>query len=171
MKAYMGLTCNPDNYESVLKKLVFRLLIDPQDMHLLSGPVDILIEFNGLRNLREFVEKWFNPVRMMSEDTELITKILSLIVISERAILTEKPSAFVFMNAHPRSLENVRTRLLTLPEVVSAGSVIGPYDIISSVKTRNTSELEKVVSTIENIPGVENSTTSQVAVSEIFHGW
>ena len=171
MKAYMGLTCDPENYESVLKKLVFRMFVDPKDMYLLSGPFDILIEFNGLRNLKEFVEKWFNPLRMMGEDAELITKILSLIVISESAILPEKPSAFVFMNARPRSLEKVRASLLTLPEVLSAGSVIGPFDLISSVKTKNNSDLERVVSIIENIPGVENSTASQVAAASIFPEW
>jgi DNA-binding Lrp family transcriptional regulator len=171
MKAYMGLSCKSECYDDVLKKLLFRMFIDPQDIHVLSGPVDLLIEFNGLRNLGEFVAKWFNPLRMISEKDELVTKILSFIVISESAALAEKPSAFVFMNARPRSLEEVRTRLLKLPEVVSAGSVIGPYDIISSVKTRGNSDLERVVSTIDDIPGVESSTASQVALLDIFSGW
>ncbi len=171
MKAYMGLTCKPENYDDVLKKLLFRMFIDPQDIHVLDGPVDMLIEFNGLRNLSEFVVKWFNPLRMINERDELVTKILSFIVISEKAVLSEKPSAFVFMNARPRSLEQVRTRLLELPEVVSAGSVIGPCDIISSLKTRGSSDLERVISTIDDIPGVQSSTASQVALSDIFSGW
>jgi hypothetical protein len=171
MKAYMGLSCKLENYEEVVKKIVFQMFVDPQDMYLLSGPVDILIEFNGLRNLGEFIEERFNPMRMMSEHDDLITKILNLIVISENSVLAEKPSAFVFMNARPRSLENVRKSLLSLPEVVSAGSVIGPYDIISSVKTKDDYDLKRVVSTIDDIPGVENSTASQVTAANIFPEW
>ena len=171
MKAYMGLSCKLENYEELVKKIVFQMFVDPKDMYLLSGPVDILIEFNGLRNLREFVDKRFNPMRMISEHDELVTKILNLIVISENSGLAEKPSAFVFMNTRPRSLENVQKSLLSLPEVVSAGSVIGPYDIISSVKTKDDYDLKRVISTIDDIPGVENSTASQVSASNLFPEW
>lgn len=171
MKAYVGLACKPETYDDVLKKMVFRLFIDPKDIHLLSGPMDILTEFNGLRSLEEFVKKWFNPLRMMGENNDLVTKIVSLIVISEKAIPAEQPSAFVFMNARPKSLENVRSHLMGLPEVVSASSVIGPYDLMSSVVTKGDSDLARVVSAIDAIPGVESSVASQVAATDIFHGW
>ncbi len=167
----MGLTCKPGNYDEVLKKLLFKMFIDPQDMYTLYGPLDILIEFNGLRNLGEFVTKWFNPMRMIGAEDDLITKIQNLIVVKENQLPAEAPSAFVFMNAKPSNLENVRESLLTIPEVLSAGSVLGPYDVISSVKTKDNSELEEVVSTIEHIPGVQSSAAAPVATINTFSDW
>jgi hypothetical protein len=140
-------------------------------MYLLSGQVDILLQFNGLRNLEEFVERWFNPIRLMEAKDDLVSKVLSLLVISENSVHAEKPSAFVFMNTRPRNLEIVRKKLLVLPGVLSAGSVLGPYDLISSVKAKNDSDLERVVSTMESVPGVENSTASVVDSANIFPDW
>lgn len=171
MKTYMGLTCKPGKYDDVLKKLLFGVFVDPRDMYLLSGEVDILIQFDGLRNLEEFVETWFNPIRLIEAKDELVTNISSFIVISESLVQAEKPSAFVFMNSRPGNVENVRHRLLSIPSVLSAGSVLGPFDLISSVKAKNGSDLERVVSTIQSVPGVENLTVSVVDSMNIFPDW
>jgi len=162
MKAYMGLTCKADSYTEVLKRLL-KMHIYQQDMFLLFGPVDILIRFTGLKSLDEFIEKWFNPVRMIGAEDDLIHRTLSLIVISEGPLLAEKPFAFVFVNTQPKNLETVRTRLLTIPEVLSADTVFGPYDVICSVRARNQIDLERIVANIQRIPGIESSLTSIVA--------
>lgn len=140
-------------------------------MFLLFGSVDILIRFVNLKSLDEFIEKWFNPVRMIGAEEDLITKTLSLIVISEGPLITEKPFAFVFLNAQPKNLENVQKSLLNIPEVLSADTVFGPYDVICSVKANDQMDLLCIVTKIQEIPGVENSVTSIVSPIQIFPEW
>ena len=171
MKAYMGLTCKPGSYNEVLKKLLLGLHIDQQDVFLLFGPVDILVQFADLKDLQEFTEKWFNPIRMIGAEEDLIAKTVSLVAISEGPKLVEKPFAFMFLNTKPKSLETVRTKLLTIPEVLSADSVLGPFDVICSVKAADPEELETLVSVIQQIPGIETSFTSIVSPIRVLPDW
>src|SRR4030067_2143558 len=105
MKAYMCLTCKPGSFNEVLKNLLLALHIDQQNVFLLFGPVDILIQFVELNNLQEFTEKWFNPIRMIGADEGLIANTVSLVAISEGPRLSEKPFAFIFLNTQPKHLK------------------------------------------------------------------
>ena len=171
MKAYMGLTCKPGSYNEVLKKLLLGLHIDQQNVFLLFGPVDILVQFADLKDLQEFTEKWFNPIRMIGADEDWIAKTVSLAVISEGPRCSEKPFAFIFLNTKPKSLETVRTKLLTIPEVLSADSVLGPFDVICAVKAADPEELENLVSVIQQISGIESSFTSIVSPIRVMPDW
>lgn len=162
----MGLTCKPGSYKTVLKALL-RMFVDQRDIFLMFGPVDIIIQFNDLKSVGEFTEKWFNPIRMIGSEDDLIVKTVSLIVISEGPDIAERPYAFIFLNTEPKNLETVRTKLLTIPEVLSADSVFGPFDVICSVKAEGNAELETLVSVIQQIQGVESSMTSIVAAVNI----
>lgn len=167
MKAYMSLVCKTGAYNRVLNQLL-DLDIPRGDIFLLFGPIDILVQFKELKNLDEFVEKWFNPVRMIGAEEALITKTVTFIVISEGPSFAEEPYAFIFLNTQPRNLENVREALLTIPEVLSADTVFGPYSIISSVRAKDRTELERVISHIQNnIPGIEGSMTAVVALIRV----
>lgn len=171
MKAYMGLTCKSGTYNEVLKKLFFSLLLDQGNVFLLFGAVDILIQFNNLENLDDFVQNWFNKVKMVGAEENQLTKTLSLIVISEGRLLSEKPFAFLFLNVQPKNLENVQRSLLAFPEVLSADTVFGPYDLICSVRAKNQEELEVTVSAIQKIAGVEGSVTSLVSPIRVLPDW
>lgn len=174
----MGLTCKVGAHTEVLKRLLNlcirgegRVCLYEQDIFLLFGPIDILIQFSGLKSLEEFIEKSFNPIRMIGAEEDLITKTLSLIVISEGPPLMEKPFAFLFLNTKPKSLENVRTKLLTIPNVLTADSVLGPYDIICAVKAKDHMELEQIILSVQNISGVESLITSIVAPIKVLPEW
>ena len=171
MKAYMGLKCKPGSYNEVLSKLLLGLHIDQQNVHLLFGTVDILIQFPDLKDIQEFIQKWFNPIRMIGEEEDLIAKTVSLIVISEGPKLVDKPYAFIFLTTEPKSLENVRLDLLKISEVLSADSVFGPYDVICSVKASDSKELETLVLLIQQIPGIETSATSIVSPIRVMPDW
>ena len=162
MRAYMGLSCKAGVCMQVYMKLLQKF-IDQRDIFLLFGPVDILIQFNGLKSSTEFIEKWFNPIRMIGAEEELVTKTLSFITISEGPEIINKPYAFVFLTTKPKNLETVRSKLLTISEVLSADSVLGPYGLISSLKVEDKYELENIVLLIQQIEGVENTMTSVVA--------
>ena len=171
MKAYMGLTCKSGAYSEVLKKLLFGLQLDQKNVFLLFGPVDILIQFNNLENLDDFVQNWFNKVKMIGAEENLLAKTLSLIVISEGRLPSEKPFAFLFLNVQPKNLENVQRSLLAFPEVLSADTVFGPYDLICSVRAKGQEELEVTVSAIQKIAGVEGSVTSIVSPIRVLPDW
>jgi nitrate reductase NapAB chaperone NapD len=171
MKAYMGLTCKSGAYNQVLKKLLFGLQIDQQNVFLLFGPVDILIQFKDMQNLDDFVLNWFNKVKMVGAEENLLTKTLSLIVISEGKLPSERPFAFLFLQAQPKNLENVQKNLLSFPEVLTADTVFGPYDLVCSVKAKGQEELERTISAIQRIPGVESSVTSIVSPIRVLPDW
>ena len=171
MKAYMGLSCKPGAYNEVLKRLLFGLKIDQQNMFLLFGPIDILIKFTDLSNVEEFVQKWLNPIRMINAQDELLTKTMSLIVASAGPSIAEIPFAFLFLNTKPQSAEDVQAKLLTFSEVLSADEVLGSYDIICAIKAEDREELETSVLLIQQINGVLSSVTSIVSPIKVLPDW
>lgn len=159
----MCLTCKVGAYNEVLEELL-KLNIPSGDIFLLFGSIDILIQFGELKSLDEFTEKWFNPIRMIGAKKALIDKSLSFIVIHEGPSFAEEPFAFVFLNTQPRNLETVQRALLTIPEVISAETVFGPYDVICSVRANDRRDLEQVISSIhKNVPSIEGTMTTIVA--------
>ena len=167
MKAYISLSCKTGAYNRVLSELL-DLNIPRKDTFLLLGPVDMLVQFKELENLDEFIEKWFNPVRMIGAEEALIAKTQTFVVISEGPLFAEEPFAFIFLNTQPRNLENVRKALLTIPEVLSADTVFGPYDVICPVRAKDTTDLECIVRHIqENVPGIEGLMTAVVALMRV----
>ena len=163
MKAYMALSCKTGTYSKALDKLL-DLNLSKKEIFLLLGPFDILVQFRELKSLKEFVEKWFNPIRMMDAEGSLIEKTLTLIAISEGPSYVEEPFAFVFLNTSPAFLEKVQQRLMTLPKVLSADTVFGPYDVICAVKVEDTVELARFVFQIQReVPGIQGSMAAIVA--------
>jgi nitrate reductase NapAB chaperone NapD len=138
---------------------------------LLFGPVDILIRFANLANVEEFVEKWVTPIRMIGAEDDLIAKTMSLIVAFEGPTLAEKPFAFLFLNTKPQYVEDVRKKLLSLPEILSADTVLGPFDVICSIKAEDHEDLETSVLLIQQITGVESSVTSIVSPKKVLPDW
>ena len=132
------------------------------NIHLLFGPVDILCEFH-FDDLEEFKEKWFNRIRMMGEEEEWITRTQTFIVIESGGETAEEPYAVIFLNTQPRNLERVQSSLLTIPDVLTADTVFGPYDVVCSVRAKNRKGLERTVSRIQSVPGIEGSVTAIVA--------
>jgi hypothetical protein len=108
---------------------------------------------------------------MIGADEDMISKTVSLVVISEGPRLSEKPFAFIFLNVKPKNLETVRVDLLKIPEVLSADSVFGPFDVLCSVKAADPQELETLVSLIQQIQGIESSSTSIVSTIKILPDW
>jgi hypothetical protein len=159
----MCLSCKPDAYNHVLSELL-KLNVPRGDMFLLLGPWDFLVQFAGLKDLNEFVEKWFNPIRMIGAKEALITKSMTLIVIHEGPSYVEEPFAFLFLNTQPRNLEKLQSALLKVPEVISADTVFGPYDVITAIRVNDRADMEPLISHIHrSIPGIEGAMTSVVA--------
>jgi DNA-binding Lrp family transcriptional regulator len=117
-----------------------------------------------LQSLAEFIEKWFNPIRMIGAEEALVTKSMTLIVIHEGPSYIEEPLAFVFLNTQPRNLEKLQKALLAIPQVISADTVFGPYDLVCAIRGEDRIHLEQVISQIhKDVPGIEGTMMAVVA--------
>ncbi len=162
MKVYLGLTCKVGTSTRVREELE-GLKVPQGHIFQLFGPIDILIELSQLESLDVFINKWFNPIRMIGEGEGLITKTLTFVVIQEGPSLMEAPFAIVFLNTRPEQLENVRRGVLACPEVISADSVFGPYDVICPIRAKNIADLERTLLSIQtSISGLESTVTCLV---------
>jgi hypothetical protein len=163
MKAYMTLACKPGTFSKVLDELI-NMGLTKKDVFLLFGPVDILVQLRNIQNLPEFIEKWFNPIRNINPQEPMVEKTQSLIVIQEGNSFNEEPYAFLFLNTQPRNLEKLQNGLQSIPQVLSAETVFGPYDVICAVTARDKNDLKRLVSQIQNeVPNIQGTVTAIVA--------
>jgi AsnC-like helix-turn-helix protein len=168
MKIYMILSCNTLSCKvgaksKVLDELIKRGL-SKKDIYLLLGPAEVLIQLNGLKDLDEFISKWFNPIRTITAQEAMIDKTETLIVITEGKSFAEDPYAFLFLHTQPRNLELVQEKLQGIPKVLSADTVFGPYDVICAVKANDNKDLQLVISQIQReVPQIQGTTTAIVA--------
>ncbi len=159
----MTLSCKPGAFNAVLNELI-KLNLSEKDVFLLFGPVDILVQFRGLKDLDEFINKWFNPIREITPQEPMIEKTQTLIVISEGKPFTEEPYAFLFLNTQPRNIEKVQQELQSIPKVLSADTVFGPYDIICAVRANNKEDLKQLISQIQKeVTNIQGTVTAIVA--------
>ena len=168
MKAYMILSCKTGTFNisashnTVLDELI-KMNLSKKDVFLLFGPVDILF-ISQFTDLDEFINKWFNPIRVITPQEPMIEKTQTLIVISEGKSFTEEPYAFLFLNTQPRNLEQVQQQLQSIPNVLSADTVFGPYDVICAVKASGKEELKQLDSQIQKeVPQIQGTVTAIVA--------
>ena len=168
MKAYVMLSCNTVSCKvgartKVLDELI-KLGLSKKDIYLLLGPAEVLIQLYGLKNLDEFISKWFNPIRKITAQEAMIDKMETLIVISEGKSFTEEPYAFLFLHTQPINLELVQEKLQAMPRVLSADTIFGPYDVICSVKANDNKDLQLLISQIQReIPQIQGTETAIVA--------
>jgi hypothetical protein len=163
MKAYMALAYKKGALGRVLDNLI-KMNLTQQDVFLLLGPFDILVQLRELANLDEFISKWFDPIRTMTPTEPLIEKTQTLIVISEGKSFTEQPYAFLFFNTQPRNLEQVQQDLQSIPQVLSAETVFGLFDVICAVRARDQADLIRLISQIqEKVPNIQGIVTAIAA--------
>jgi len=158
----MALSCKPGAFNAVLDELI-KLNLSKKDVFLLFGPVDILVRLH-FDNIDEFLKKWFDPIRAINPQEPMIEKTQTLIVISEGRPYSEEPYAFLFLNTQPRNLEKVQEQLQTIPKVLSADTVFGPYDVICAVRANNKEDLKQLVSQIQKeVTPIQGTVTAIVA--------
>jgi len=147
----------------VLDELI-KLGLSKKEIYLLLGPAELIIQLPGLTNLDEFISKWFNPIRTLTTQEGMIDKTETFIVIAEGKSFTEEPYAFLFLNTHPRNLEAVQEKLQSIPKVLSADTVFGPYDVICAVKANDNKDLQLLISQIQrDVPQINGTITAIVA--------
>lgn len=147
---------------TVLDELI-KMNLSMKDVFLLFGPVDILVQLH-FKDLDEFINKWFNPIRAITPQEPMIEKTQTLIVISEGKSFTEEPYAFLFLNTQPRNLEQLQKELQSIPNVLSSDTVFGPYDVICAVKASDKEDLKRLVFQIQKeVSHIQGTVTAIVA--------
>ena len=159
----MTLSCKTGTFNRVLDELI-KMNLSMKDVFLLFGPVDILVQLH-FQNIDEFINKWFNPIRAITPQEPMIEKTQTLIVISEGKPVTEQPYAFLFLNTQPRYLEQVQQQLQSIPKVLSADTVFGPYDIICAVRTKDKADLKLLISQIQKEVTYIQGTVTEIVAS------
>jgi DNA-binding Lrp family transcriptional regulator len=163
----MALTCKNGQYNEVIEKLT-EMEIQLGNIYLLYGPIDIMVKFDDLTNIEEFIAKWFNPIRNIGADKNSIWKTMTYIVAIEGPKYAESPFAFMFLNVQPRDAELVQKKLIALPQVISADFVFGPCDFIVPVRAKNQIDLQKTIQAVHNsVTGLEEAYTTVVAMLQI----
>ncbi len=103
---------------------------------------------------------------MIGYKDNLITKTMTFIAIKEGPSFDEEPFAFMFLNVKPHYLERAENSLLKIKQVISSDILLGPYDLIAPLRSKDRLELEKIISLIhKNVPGIEGATTAIIAIS------
>ncbi len=77
----------------------------------------------------------------------------------------------MFLTTKPGSIEDVRAKLLALPEVLFADYVLGTFDVICAIKAENHEDLGTSVLLIQQIDGLESSVTSIVSPKSFLPDW
>jgi DNA-binding Lrp family transcriptional regulator len=171
MKAYMTLSCKTGSFNTILDELaintvlheLMKMNLSMKDVFLLFGPVDILVQLH-FKDLDEFINKWFNPIRAITPQEPMIEKTETLFVLSEGKPFNEEPYAFLFLNTQPRNIEQVQRDIQNIPNVLSADVVFGPYDLICAVKASDKENLKRLVLTIQSeVPNIHGTVTAIVA--------
>jgi len=159
----MMLSCKVGTFNSLLDELI-KLNLSKKEIHLLFGPVDIFVQFDELKDCDEFINKWFDTIRRLTPQEPMVEKIQPLIVVSKGKLLTEEPFAFLFMNTQPRNLERVQKELECFPQVLSADTTLGSYELVCAVKASNNQDLIKLVAKIqEAVPHIQGTVTAIVS--------
>ena len=73
------------------------------------------------------------------------------------AARAQRVHATVLLMIEPRATPQVLSRLRALPEVIQAHTTTGRFDLILSLATRTTEDLDGLLDTIGMIPGVRSS--------------
>ena len=156
-------SCKVSFKTKVLDELI-KMGLSKEDIYLLVGPAEALIQLRGLKSIDDFVTKWFDPIRKISSQEAIIDKTQTVIVISEGKNFTEEPYAFLFLSTQPRNLELVQKKLQAIPKVLSADTVFGSYDLICAVRANDNKDLELLISQIQTeVPEIQGVVTALVA--------
>lgn len=71
--------------------------------------------------------------------------------------------AYILVQTEVGSSARVTEAIRTIPGVVSADNVAGPYDVVAEVQAPTVSELgREVISRVQAVPGITRTTTCTV---------
>ncbi len=67
--------------------------------------------------------------------------------------------AHILVEAKPPFAKEVERRIRLLADIISADSLLGPYDLMVVVERDNLDELGEFIKALQDVPGVDRTTT------------
>jgi DNA-binding Lrp family transcriptional regulator len=156
MDAYVGLEAEPESQSAIYRILRERGVETYQTL----GAHQLICRLQSFATIDEF-RKLIDSMLFTTENNRpLVENMTSYIIVNHHRKKTEKPTAFAFIRSSKlpsrEKFDKMVTNVLAVPCVVAVSVVIGLFDLVCEVVTRNVAELGGVVDEIVSVPGVSS---------------
>lgn len=155
MDAYIGLETGPGFQDGVYRALKARGI----EAYLTLGAHDIICKLPSFTNLQEFRGLIDSILFTTDRNRALVENTTSYLILEQhRKKGTEKPTAFCFVRSGRHTSREKFDRTVTdvsrIRSVIAASVVIGLFDLVCEVVTKDIAELKTTVDKILATPGV-----------------
>lgn len=160
MDAYIGLETVPGSQNALYKVLKEREL----EAYRTLGAHDVICRLPAFASLDDF-RKTIDSILFTTEKNKpMVQNTTSYLIMTHHRKKTEKkPTAFCFVRSgmlpSRGKFDKMVTDVLAIPPVIAVSVVIGLFDLICEVVTKNVAELKAVVDKILTTPGVSPRAT------------
>ena len=156
MDAYVGLETEPGSESAAYRVLRERGV---ETYHTL-GAHHLICRVQSFANIDEF-RKLIDSMLFTTENNRpIVENMTSYIIVNHHRNGTERPTAFAFMRTSKlpsrASFDKMVTDVLAVPCVVAVSVVVGLFDLVCEIVTKNVAELRSVVDQIVSVPGVSS---------------
>ena len=160
MDAYIGLETEPGSQNALYKVLRARQM----EAFLTLGAHDIICRLPSFANLEELRRMIDSILFTTEKDRPLVGNTTSYIIIDHHRKKTDKkPTAFCFVRSGKLpsrdKFDKMVTGVLGIASVLSVSVVIGLFDLLCEVITKDVAELKSTVDKILSTPGVSPRAT------------
>jgi hypothetical protein len=160
MDAYVGLETHPGSQDSLYKILKRRQI----EAHRTLGAHDIICRVPSFTNLEEFRKTIDSMLFTTERDKPLVENTTSYIIIDQSRKKTDKETtAFCFFRfgglPSRTKFDKMVRDLLNISSIVAVSVVIGLFDLVCEVITKNVAELKTTVDKVLTTPGVSPRAT------------
>jgi DNA-binding Lrp family transcriptional regulator len=160
MDSYVGLETEPGSQERL-----FRILKERQiESYRTLGAHDVICRLSPFSTLGEFRNLIDGILFTTEKDRPLVENVTSYIIVNHfRKKTDKKPTAFCFLRSGRLSLRGEFDRMvaavLGIPNVLAVSVVIGFFDLVCEVITKDVAELKTALDRILSTPGVSPRAT------------
>lgn len=160
MDAYVGLETRPGSQRSLYKVLRARQI----EAFLTLGTHDVICRLPSFSSLEEFRKIIDSLLFIKEKDGPLVENSTSYIIMDQRRKKTDKrATAFVFVRSgrigSRDKFDKMVSDVLGNPTILAVSVVIGLFDLLCEVNTKDVAELRVTVDRILSTPGVSPRAT------------
>jgi DNA-binding Lrp family transcriptional regulator len=160
MDAFIGLETEPGSQNAL-----YRILKERQvEAYRTLGAHDIICRVPPFATLDEFRKVIDSVLFTTEKNRPLVENTTTYIIMNHHRKKTDKkPTAFCFVRSgrlpSRGKFDKMVTEVLAIPAIVAVSVLIGLFDLVCEVVTKNVAELKTVVDKILSTPGVSSRAT------------
>jgi DNA-binding Lrp family transcriptional regulator len=167
MDAYIGLETAPGSQNTLYAILNGRKI----DAHLTLGAYEIICRLPSFANLDEFRKVIDSILYTMEKGRPIVENTTTFVIMNHhRKNARKRPTAFCFLRSgrlpSRAKFDKMVADILSIPTVLAVSVVIGFFDIVCEVISKDVAELKTIMDKMLSTPGVSPSTTMICLVVE-----